>query len=124
MYAQAIGVRLPAASRPAKVSHFQALQPFQKMTFAQLAGPGCIRCLNLVMQRREMQGRNLILRIFWDGEDVPSVEAPLTDFFGVCHGMLYYPINSAFFSVSGTYFQCNPSGEKATRACPALLSKP
>lgn len=30
--------------------------------------------------------RNLIIRMYWDGSEVPSVEAPLGDFFGVAHG--------------------------------------
>ena len=31
--------------------------------------------------------RNLIVRIYWDGQDHPSVEVPLGDFFGVAHGI-------------------------------------
>ena len=31
--------------------------------------------------------RKLILRIYWDGEEYPSVEAPLGDFFGLGHGI-------------------------------------
>lgn len=31
--------------------------------------------------------RKLVLRIFWDGADKPSVEVPLGDFFGVGHGL-------------------------------------
>lgn len=30
--------------------------------------------------------RNLILRMFWDGQENPSVEVPLGDFFGIAHG--------------------------------------
>jgi len=31
--------------------------------------------------------RKLVLRIFWDGADKPSVEVPIGDFFGVGHGL-------------------------------------
>lgn len=31
--------------------------------------------------------RNLILRMYWDGQDTPSVEAPIGDFFGLPHGV-------------------------------------
>jgi hypothetical protein len=99
VFGEQIGLALPRSSRPAKVSLFKALQPHEKATLVELNGPGCIRCFNVVMSRRENQGRNMMLRLFWDGEERPSVESPLSDFFGVCHGMLYYPINSAFFSV-------------------------
>lgn len=30
--------------------------------------------------------RNVIVRMYWDGQEHPSVEAPLGDFFGVAHG--------------------------------------
>jgi len=31
--------------------------------------------------------RKLVLRMYWDGETGPSVEAPLGDFFGMGHGL-------------------------------------
>lgn len=31
--------------------------------------------------------RSIVLRMYWDDEDTPSVEAPLGDFFGVGHGV-------------------------------------
>jgi len=42
--------------------------------------------------------RNLILRFYWDDQEVPSVEAPLSDFFGVCHGRTA-PYESAFVTM-------------------------
>ena len=33
--------------------------------------------------------RNAVLRMFWDGEAAPSVEAPLGDFFGQGWGERY-----------------------------------
>ncbi|QHW32886.1 DUF2961 domain-containing protein [Paenibacillus rhizovicinus] len=30
--------------------------------------------------------RGLIIRMYWDGQETPSVEAPLGDFFGIAHG--------------------------------------
>ena len=38
-------------------------------------------------------GRGCVLRFYWDGEDEPSVEVPLTDFFAVGHD-LFAPVNS------------------------------
>jgi hypothetical protein len=46
--------------------------------------------------------RSSVLRIFWDGEESPSVEVPLGDFFGCGHGAPCI-INSAVVAV-------NPSG--------------
>jgi len=31
--------------------------------------------------------RRIVLRIYWDGEETPSVEAPIGDFFGIGHGI-------------------------------------
>ncbi|WP_135554426.1 glycoside hydrolase family 172 protein [Paenibacillus cymbidii] len=50
-------------------------------------GPGVVRRMWMTSHAREPQHmRNLILRMYWDGCAVPSVEAPLGDFFGVAHG--------------------------------------
>ena len=38
-------------------------------------------------------GRACVLRFYWDGEETPSVEVPMTDFFAVGHD-LYAPVNS------------------------------
>jgi hypothetical protein len=32
-------------------------------------------------------GRKIVLRVYWDDERSPSVEAPIGDFFGVGHGL-------------------------------------
>lgn len=53
------------------------------------AGPGVIRHIWVTFQRREPSVlRNLILRMYWDDSDVPSVEVPWGDFFAMPHGEL------------------------------------
>lgn len=51
--------------------------------------------------------KKLILRIYWDGNDYPSVEAPIGDFFGIGH-CEYKPYVSKFMGMSSggfyTYF--------------------
>ncbi len=70
---------------------------------ADIEGPGVVRCIWITGRA----SRDTILRIFWDGQDQPSVEAPLTDFFG--HGfsdpenkipMPYARIDSAMMAVN------------------------
>jgi hypothetical protein len=52
------------------------------MTLAEIEGPGVIQHIwNTVDPRR---WRQLILRVYWDGEATPSIETPLGDFF--CNG--------------------------------------
>jgi hypothetical protein len=57
-----------------------------------LDGPG--RITHLWMTGSAFPGhatflRDLVLRIYWDGSDVPSVEVPVGDFFGLGHGRAY-----------------------------------
>lgn len=50
-------------------------------------GPGLIRHLWMTSHARDPHAlRNIILRMYWEGSETPSVEAPLGDFFGVAHG--------------------------------------
>ena len=65
------------------------------VTIMDVAGPGGIEHLWCTVDAKYY--RDLILRMYWDGEDAPSVETPLGDFF--CNGwktrtnVLALPIN-------------------------------
>jgi len=61
--------------------------PGETVTLADIQEPGIIRRIWTTTNATGPIGRTLILRIYWDGSDVPSVEAPYGDFFGVGHGM-------------------------------------
>lgn len=76
-------------------------------TFAEIDGPGVIRHIWITIPKVEPEKmRNLILRFYWDGQETPSVEAPLTDFFGVCHGRTA-PFESEFLSMpEGKGYNC------------------
>lgn len=52
-------------------------------TLAEIEGPACINHIWITVA--EVAYRNCILRIYWDGEDDPSVEVPLGDFFCCGH---------------------------------------
>ncbi|MFX1257750.1 MAG: glycoside hydrolase family 172 protein [Promethearchaeota archaeon] len=61
----------------------------QKVTLGKVVGAGCIKhiwCTYMCFAKYAL--RNVILRMYWDGEkeDSPSVEVPLGDFFGMGHG--------------------------------------
>jgi len=64
-------------------------------TIMDVAGPGVIQHIWITVDPKRY--RDLILRMYWDGEDAPSVEAPVGDFF--CNGwktqtvILALPIN-------------------------------
>ncbi len=71
------------------------LLPQSTTTIMDVSGPGCIQHIWITVDKKHY--RNLILRIYWDDEVVPSVESPLGDFF--CNGfciranVLSLPIN-------------------------------
>jgi hypothetical protein len=55
-------------------------------TLAEMSGPGVIRHIWVTIScEDEFYLRKLLLRMYWDGMDSPSVEAPIGDFFGVGH---------------------------------------
>lgn len=56
-------------------------------TLLDVEGSGMVRHIWLTFPPDDpMAMRNLILRIYWDGQAQPSVEAPIGDFFGLPHG--------------------------------------
>jgi hypothetical protein len=77
-------------SRPAvplgrgwKVRPFVRLPAHETLTLADIEGPGTIS--HVFLTSDIAQYRRLTLRMYWDGEATPSVEAPLNDFFALGH---------------------------------------
>ncbi|MBN1476681.1 DUF2961 domain-containing protein [Candidatus Sumerlaeota bacterium] len=59
----------------------------ERVTLAELAGPGVIHHMWFTaMSDSPRVYAGLVLRIWWDGEPVPSVEVPMGDLFGVGFG--------------------------------------
>ncbi len=58
------------------------------LTLAELEGPGLIAHIWFTISHKApFYSRLLTLRIYWDGEEHPSVECPVGDFFGIGHGV-------------------------------------
>ena len=64
-----------------KVSPFVVIQPGETFTFADIDGPGIIQSMWLSGDCAKAKARYFILRIYWDGQETPSVECPVGDFF-------------------------------------------
>jgi len=64
---------------------FISFKPGETKVLAELRGPGIIRHFwgTRLSRRDPLNYRKGVLRMFWDGEDTPSVEVPWGDFFGV-----------------------------------------
>lgn len=74
---------------------------------AQAAGSGTVRRFWLTINDRcPKMLRSLVLRMYWDGEDKPAVEAPLGDFFCMPLGQMVQLENAWFDSAEGRSFNC------------------
>lgn len=87
------------------------LEPGDTATLAEITGPGIIRHIWCTNGTNTEEGaeepfalRRLVLRMYWDEEPEPSVEAPLGDFFGIGFG-----IHKNFCSAA---LSMNPDGGK------------
>lgn len=77
---------------------FWKLAVGETKTLAELKGAGYINHIWMTYTSNSPAAlRRRVLRMFWDGEDNPSVEVPFGDFFGVGHG-LHSPYESAVLS--------------------------
>ncbi len=66
------------------------IEPGATFTMAEIAGAGIVKHIWITISARdEMIRRNLVLRMYWDGCDHPSVESPIGDFFGQGWGEKY-----------------------------------
>ncbi len=83
-----------------KLSPCLRLPAGQTVTIMDHAGPGVIRHMWVTLDAQYY--RNIILRIYWDGERMPSVESPIGDFM-CCSWNLRQKINALPINV-------NPSG--------------
>ena len=86
-----------------KVNPFIVIEPKSTFEIADIDGPGIINHIWLTPTKR---WRNTILRIYWDGQENPSVECPIGDFF--CMGWNEYAqISSLAVCVNpGSAFNC------------------
>ncbi len=64
------------------------IAPGGTLTVAELDGPGIITHIWVTIAHpAPFYARLLTLRMYWDGEEHPSVESPIGDFFGIGNGM-------------------------------------
>ncbi len=82
------------------------LGPGQEHVLADIEGAGVIKHIWLTTRPGVKHMRTMVVRMWWDNEENPSVEVPLLDFFGQAHG-LQMPMDSALTSVpEGRGFNC------------------
>ena len=66
------------------------IAPGECRTFGEIEGAGIVRHIWMTMMPLPPEPhflRRMVLRVFWDGEETPSIEAPVGDFFGIGFGL-------------------------------------
>ncbi len=89
----ALGQSLPDLYRITKgVSQYHveyhqiSLSKGAELVLADLAGPGKVTYLYITDDTQVRWYPGLVLKVFWDGETEPSIQVPLSDFFGAIGG--------------------------------------
>ncbi len=75
-----------------KVSPSVVIPPHTTFTMADISGSGSLR--HIWLTPAGIPGRYAILRFYWDGSDVPSIECPLGDFFANAYVPTYRQLTS------------------------------
>jgi hypothetical protein len=100
-----------------KGSFYKPIRPGEVLTLADIRGPGVIRRFWATVRGIPEILRGVVLRIYWDDQAVPSVEAPLQDFFGTPFAR-QARFESAFFSnPEGRSLNCHIPMPFLKRAC-------
>lgn len=86
-----------------KVNPYVDISAKATITLADIEGPGVIQ---QIWMTPSGAWRNMILRIYWDDQEFPSVECPIGDFFA-CGWGKYAPVVSQAICVNpGSAFNC------------------
>ena len=86
-----------------KTNPYIIIQPGETFTIADIDGPGCIQHIWMTPTGK---WRTTILRAYWDGQENPSIECPIGDFFASGWDK-FAPLNSLAVCVNpGSAFNC------------------
>jgi len=64
------------------------IKPGETKILAEIDGPGCITHIWMTQGGRPFLYREIVLKIYWDGERNPSINVPLGDFFCLGHSLV------------------------------------
>ena len=90
----------------------------ETVTLGKMSGPGCVRHIWMTTSEVDNNLRRLVLRMYWDGEDTPSVLCPIGDFFGLGHAKAAYwqslPIQAFYLGMNCWFPMPYSTGAKIT----------
>lgn len=100
--------RASSYDRSGANADFRTIAPGDTLTLIDEAGPGLISHIWVTIASDDADHlKALVLRMYWDGESSPSVEAPIGDFFGLGLGD-YFLYQSLPLSPTGTKQSLTP----------------
>ena len=79
----------------------RTIKPGEEVQLCDIEGPGTIRHIWMTTARDPVAQRAMLIRVWWDDQEHPSIECPIGDFFGFAHGKIM-PYQSAVHSVGST----------------------
>jgi hypothetical protein len=82
-----ISKRISSFDRTGANRDFYSIEPGTTLILAEINGPAIIHHIWVTINAEPFYGKKIVLRMYWDNETNPSVEAPIGDFFGVGHGL-------------------------------------
>ena len=96
-------------NKGAKGNAFYIVQPGETKALLNVKGAGIIQrfWMSGTIATNHEQRRAVRIDMFWDGANKPAVSAPIGDFFGVAHGLLFPFESKLFLSPEGRSFNCN-----------------
>jgi hypothetical protein len=81
-----------------------AIRAGETVTLAEMAKPGSVRHIWMTTPEDGHNLRRLVLRMYWDGEETPSVVSPIGDFFGLGHAAPAYfsslPLQTSYLGLN------------------------
>jgi hypothetical protein len=101
--------RVSSFNRTGGNSDFFPVQPGETLELANINGAGIVRHVYFSIWGPDHYLRDLVIRAYWDGSDVPCVEVPFGDFFGLGHERprfyksLMVTVNPGDLGIFGTF---------------------
>jgi len=70
-----------------KGAALKSISPGETVTLCDVKGPGVIRRMWVTLDGKKENLLGFVIRGYWDGQETPSIEAPIGNFFGCAHGI-------------------------------------
>jgi hypothetical protein len=80
----------------------RTIKPGETAQLCDIKGPGTIRHIWMTTDQKPLVQRACIIRVWWEGQEHPSIECPIGELFGFAHGKIV--------SYQSSVHSCGPTG--------------